>query len=150
VKKQEIKSGFIKLCIKNLEENANTAQEAMNDAQQAANDYGLPRDRYDSFRSQLLRKRDMFATQVQNYLDAMASIKSIDLNTVHEKIGFGSMVITEHHKLLIATAIGKLSCQNENYHVISAKTPLYKTIEGLKEGDTFEFNKRKTKILEVF
>jgi len=36
----------------------------IDETQQLANEYGPPKDRYDSFRTQLLRKKDMYSQQL--------------------------------------------------------------------------------------
>ena len=53
----------------------------MDEHQQMANDYGPPKDRYDAFRSQMLRRRDIFAEQMQKAneeLIVLDKIKSDD------------------------------------------------------------------------
>lgn len=146
----EFKSALINKCIEILEKNSTISREAMDEAQQSANEYGMPKDRYDSFRAQILRKKDLFAEQFQKCQDDILVYRKIDLNVNYEKVVFGAIVITTHHKLFIATGLGKVNFENEDYFVISPRTPLFQTIKNLSKGDLFEFNQGKSKILELF
>lgn len=46
----------------------------MDEAQQQSNDYGQNKDRYDSFRTKILRQRDMYAKQYQVLADQFVLI----------------------------------------------------------------------------
>jgi len=68
----EIKIRVHQKCIEKQKEILENAKAAMDDAQKVANEYGQPKDRYDSFRTQLLRKRDLFAQQYEKAIKEMA------------------------------------------------------------------------------
>jgi len=150
VDKLELKAALINKCINLLNNNAEIAKEAMDEAQASANEHGLPRDRYDSFRAQVLKKRDLFAQQFQKCQNDLLIYQKIDLKSRPEAIGFGSLVITTKHKILIATGVGKVVVKDDSYYVISRQTPLYQKMQGLAVGDSFEFNDGIIKILELF
>jgi len=134
------KTKVLELCIENRKLMAKNAKDAMDEIQQQANDYGLPRDRYDSFRSQLLRKRDLFAAQYQNVLEEILVIQKINAEEIKGKAEFGSLIITNKQTLFIATGIGKLLVDGKQVFVISPGVPIYKAMEGKKEGEEFAVN----------
>lgn len=148
--KLKLKTALVQKCIETLEENAKIAKEAMDESQASANEYGIPRDRYDSFRAQVLKKRDLYAQQYQICQDNLLIYQKIDLNLIYTNVAFGAIVYTTQHKLLIATSMGKINFSGDDYFVISTQTPLFQAMKGLMQGSTFEFNQGKTKILEVF
>ena len=133
-----------------LEENIADAGIYVKEAQQMANEYGPPKDRYDGFRMQLLRKRDMMAEQQQKVVNELEFVKRIELKRENPAISLGAMVITESQKLFIATGLGKVEADGEKWHVISPSAPIATLLAGKKKGDIFELNGKKTKILEVF
>lgn len=122
---------------------------AMHDAQTTANDYGMPRDRYDSFRTQMLSKRDMFAQQVQRTLEEISLIEKIDPNSICSNVSYGAVVKTSNQNMIIATGLGKIIVDGETFYSISTAVPIYKTIQGLKKGDRFSFQGKEFEILDV-
>jgi len=150
MKMLELKRKIIDLCNDMLQERADNAKNAMNDMQQSANEYGIPRDKYDSFKAQALHKKDMFAAQYQRALDDLALLEKINTEKISEVIEFGSVVITNKQKMVIATSLGKIQLENEIYYAISPQVPIYKEIQGLKKGDKFIFNGIELEIHDVF
>lgn len=137
------------ICLDNREQMAANAKKAMDEIQKQANEYGLPRDRYDSFRSQLLRKRDLFAEQYQNALEEVTVIRKIDPEKLSERAEFGSLIKTSLQWIFIATGIGKVTVDGETAFVISPGVPVYKAIEGKREGEEYEVNGKTFQILEI-
>ena len=126
------------------------AKSRMDEAQNSANEYGQPQDRYDSYRTQMLGKRDMFAKQYCRAMDERNVLDRIDLVEENKTVAFGSVVITEDQKLFISISLGKIDVDGEDYFAISPLVPLFKAFEGLKKGDTFEFNGKRQKISDLF
>lgn len=148
--KIKIKKKVVEAFIALQTETISNFKAAMDEAQQAANDYGPPKDRYDSFRTQLLRKRDMLAQQVQKAYDDLHLLHKIDLNEIKNTIEFGSVVITNHSKLLIAAGIGKTKIGDEEYFAISIAVPIYNALKNCKKGESIIFNNKEYKILDLF
>jgi hypothetical protein len=121
----------------------------MEEAQRAANEYGLPRDRYDSFRSQLLRKRDLFAQQLAKANEQLDLLKRIPIDKQFKKVEFGALVITNNQKLFVSVGIGKFQVEDHDYFAISPGVPIYKTMEGKGAGEEFSLNSNKFKIFEI-
>lgn len=122
----------------------------INDCQNTANDYGLPKDRYDSFRAQLLRKRDMFSQKLAKNNEQLALLDRIDVSKKQSKVEIGTVVITQNQKLFISLSLGKIELEGETYFAISPAVPVYKAIDGKKEGEEFEFNGQKNTVVEIY
>jgi hypothetical protein len=137
-----IKEKLITRCKETQQKCVEIAKSAMNEAQQALNDYGANKDRYDSFREQLMGRRDMFAAQYQK--------ERIDPKDLKETVEFGAIVISESSKFIIAISAGKVELDGVIYYAISPAVPLYKAMEGLKSGDSFEFSGKRQTIKDLF
>ncbi|MFZ4399078.1 MAG: hypothetical protein ACOYO1_03500 [Bacteroidales bacterium] len=148
--KPDIKKKLFDTCLQHQNEVVNNLKELMSEAQQSANDYGMPKDRYDSYRMQILRKRDMYGQQLEKALEEINILKKIDISKENKEVGFGSIIITTDQKLFISISIGKIDIENETYYAVSVKVPFYEVIKGKKKGDFFEFRGKQNQILEVF
>lgn len=147
--KSTLKETLIKVCIDHQKNIAYNAKQAMDDVQQQANEYGLSRDKYDCFRAQLLRKRDLFAKQYQKTLNEADILQKINPQEIVKKVQFGAVVITNKQKLFIAIGIGKVTCNDDSYYVISPKVPIYHALEDKQKGDEINFNGSKIIIEEI-
>ncbi|MFA4852337.1 MAG: hypothetical protein WC599_07445 [Bacteroidales bacterium] len=107
-KNLELKIKLVEECKKSQLKVVKNLKTAMDDAQQSANEYGPPKDRYDSFRMQLLRKKDMYGQQMEKALNELYALEKIDTEKKMNTVGFGSVVITNEQKLFISIGLGKL------------------------------------------
>jgi transcription elongation GreA/GreB family factor len=145
----ELKIKLLERCKQLQRESVENTRAEMVDAQDSAYEH-QPRDQYDSYRDQMMGKRDMFAKQLQQSLDQLKLLERIDPAKLADKVDFGSAVITEDQKLFIAIGIGKFEVDNETWFAISPLVPIFQSMRGLKKGDTFLFREKKIKILDVF
>ena len=145
-----IKEKLISRCRETQQKCVDSAKSAMNEAQQALNEYGPNKDRYDSFRDQLIGRRDMFAAQYQKALTDMNVLERIDPTNLKDSVEFGAIVISDTSKFIIAISAGKIELDGAIYYAISPAVPLYKAMDGLKSGESFEFNGRKQTIQELY
>ena len=145
-----LKRTVLEACRKYQLDASEELKEVMKEAQDSANEYGAPKDRYDSFRTQLLRKRDMFAKQVHKATEQLDILDKVDPERLADKACFGAIVFTGEQKLFISAGIGKVNVDGDDYFVISPFVPFYAAIENLKKGDSFEFRGKKGKIVDVF
>lgn len=143
------KKELIAFCIEEQQQTVDTAKRAMEEAQREANDYGTPKDRYDGFRNQQLRKRDLQARQLQQALDNVAILQLIDPETAADKIGLGAIIVTDRMTFFIAVGMGMITLDQKQIAVISPKVPIFNALRDKSVGDTFEFNKQTYKILSI-
>ncbi len=145
----ENKEKIINVCRSMQLETINNLNSEMEEGQKAANEYGLPKDRYDSFRAQLLRKRDMFAQQLAKATEQLDVLMRIDSKKEYEKAEFGAVIMTNKQNLFISIGLGKVQVDESVYYAISPAVPIYKVMEGKKVGEEFSFNNITYKILEI-
>jgi hypothetical protein len=145
-----IKEKLLKRCKEIQKKCVDSAKSAMNEVQLALNEYGPNKDRYDSFRDQLIGRRDMFAAQYQKALSEMNVLERIDPKDLKDTVEFGAIVISDTSKFIIAISAGKIELDGAVYYAISPAVPLYKAMEGLKPGESFEFNGKRQTIKELY
>jgi HD superfamily phosphohydrolase len=144
------KRKLIEKCLEQQDKNILNAKSAMDDIQESAIDYGQPQEHYDSYKSQLLRKRDVFAKQYEQTKIERELLKKIDIKKECKTVCFGAVVVTDDQKFIICISLGKITFNNETIFGISLKVPLYKVMEGLEKGNTFEFNGKKYQIKDIY
>ncbi len=146
----KLKQKVLEACFEQQNKVMQNLKVVMEEVADSAEEYGLPKDLYDSYRNQMMSKRDMFAQQLQKIQEQVDILRRIDMTRTYKEVRFGAVVFTETQKIFIATGLGKITVDNDEYFVISALVPFYNAIDGKKAGDTFEFRGKKEKILEVF
>lgn len=149
MKLSEVKKRLLEACFNEIEDRAVSLRKVMDDAQQSANDYGQPKDRYDSYRTQLLRKRDLFGQQLGKIFEQRTILEKIDPDRPNKIVEFGALVVTDKQKIFVSVGLGKFIFEDQDYFVVSPGVPFYKAMEGLKAGDTFEFRNQKFSIKEI-
>jgi hypothetical protein len=148
--KTELKEKILNTCKLHLLQTIDNLKSAMEEAQKAANEYGPPKDRYDSFRTQLLRKRDMFAQQLTKANEQMDILNRIDPEKVLDKVEFGSVVITDKQKMFISIGLGKLHIDDLEFYAISPFVPIFNAMRDKKKGEEFVFNSNKFIIKDIY
>jgi hypothetical protein len=146
----DLKKKILQACIDQQMQVVYNLRQVMEEASDSAEDYGLPKDMYDSYRNQLMSKRDLFAQQLKKVNDQLDILRRIDTEKPCPNVRFGAVVITESQKLFISAGIGKVKVNGDEYFAISALVPFYQAIDQKKSGDVYEFRGKEEKILEVF
>jgi hypothetical protein len=145
-----VKRMLIEECRRIQQKTVDSTKTAMSEAQQALNEYGPNKDRYDSFRDQLIARRDMFSAQYQKALTEYNTVEKLDPKSRNACVEFGAVVITDKSRFFISISTGKISLDDKVYYAISPNVPLYKVMAGLCKGNEFEFNGMKQKILDLY
>jgi hypothetical protein len=148
--REERRHNVIADSIAHQEKVAATAKAEMDAAQQQANDYGPNKDRYDSFRTKILRSRDMFAKQYSNAVESIRHLQELADSQPQDTVDYASIVVTDKQRIFISVGMGKFISGGDTYFGISAQVPIFQVIKGKKKGDEFVFNGVRQKVLEVF
>lgn len=145
-----LKEKLLARCIEIKEESETNTLAAMNDAQQSANEYGAPKDRYDSFRAQLMRKRDMLAQQLATVEDELRFLRQFKHIRISTKVELGAVVVLGSQILYVLAGIGKVEIEDKTVYVVSPVVPLVIAMQGLKKGDSFIFRGTTMKIMDIY
>ena len=144
------KKKILEACLQQQATAIDNLKKVMDEAADSAEDYGLPKDLYDSYRNQLMSKREMYALQIQKVNEQVEILHRIEINRLYDTVRFGSVVITETQNLFIAAGIGKVSVDGVEYYALSPAVPFFAAIDGKKKGEEFDFKGKKSKIVDVF
>lgn len=154
---EEKRIQVIQALISHQQHIANVAKQEMDSAQQQSNDYGANVDRYDSYRTKMMRARDMYAKQLSA---ANASLRFLD-EALHMKpfdsAEHGAIIITDKQRFFMSIGAGKFVVKDHDsptgmqyYFAISAQTPIYLAMRGKSIGDSFIMNGITQTIKEIF
>lgn len=150
-KEINLKNKICEACLEKQKALAATTKEAMDMAQQSANEEkGSMEEKFESFREQLIRDRDMFARKLGEHISGLDTLRQIDANRLFSSVQLGSVVITEKQKFFISIGLGEIKLADDTYFAISVMSPLYQQMEGKKADDSYDFRGVPTKIISVF
>ena len=76
---KELKRKLTEKCIEHQQEVINKLQSEIEDAQQQANEYGQPKDRYDAYRTNLMRQIELYAKQLDKAKMVFDTLQKIPL-----------------------------------------------------------------------
>jgi hypothetical protein len=145
-----LKAKLLDRCIKIKQESETNILAAMKDAQDSANEYGAPKDRYDSYRAQLMRKRDMLAQQLSVVQEELRHLLQINPAVISKRVETGAIVVLNSQTLFILAGIGKVEIENIPVYVVSPVVPLVMAMKDLKPGDSFRFRTTMMEIIEIY
>lgn len=148
--RSERRNKVIEACIAQQEHIAAVAKQEMDSAQQQSNDYGANVDRYDSYRTKMMRSRDMYAKQYSNALAGIRYLEDLQKQPPHDTVEHGAVVITDRQNFLLSIGAGKFMVGNRVFFAISAQTPIYLALKGKHVGDSIVFNGQEQTIKEIF
>ena len=148
--REEQRHKVICSCIEQQEHIASIAKQEMDSAQQQSNDYGANVDRYDSYRTKMMRSRDMYARQYSNAQTGVRYLQDLLKLPPFDKVEHGACVVTDRQKFLLSIGAGKFNNGNEVWFAISAQTPIYMALKGKRVGESIVFNGQTQTIHEIF
>ena len=148
--REEQRQQVINACIAQQQHIADIAKQEMDSAQQQSNDYGANVDRYDSFRTKMMRSRDMYAKQLSNALAGIRYLQEIQRMPPFDVAEHGACVVTNRQNFLLSIGAGKFMVGHAVWFAISAQTPIYAAIKGKHVGDEIVFNGLTQTIKEIY
>jgi hypothetical protein len=146
------KQGLKAQCTIMLRERVDTARQAMESAQESANNEGKSSagDKYETARAMSQIDRDRSAGQMDEAIQDMLLLQSIDADKIYDEVNNGAIVVCGSTIYFIATGIGSLSYQGDKVIVLSPKAPLSNLLRGKVKGDSVTFNRHTFDISDVF
>ncbi len=144
---QEKRLRIIQAYIAHQQKIAAVAQQEMDSAQQQSNDYGANVDRYDSYRTKMMRARDMYAKQLSNANSSLRILHQLQRQPSPTLADYGAVVETDKQWFFLSIGAGKFvvpdTASPTGMHycfAISAQTPIYLAMKGKSIGDRFIVN----------
>ncbi|MBT8295825.1 MAG: GreA/GreB family elongation factor [Gramella sp.] len=104
----------------------------------------------DDSKGQLLGDFEKYAEYLDNSRKMKEKLSRIDRKHYTEQIDFGSIVETSENYYFISAALGKIVLdEGSTVYAISTDAPIFKEMKGKKAGESFKFNEKEYKIIEV-
>lgn len=145
--REEKRVKVINALIAHQQHTAHVAKQEMDSAQQQSNDYGANVDRYDSYRTKMMRARDMYAKQLSNANASLRYLQEAVRLPPFDRAEHGAIVVTDKQRFFLSIGAGKFVVNDSEsptgmqyYFAISAQTPIYQAIKGKTIGDSFIIN----------
>ena len=156
--REEQRQRVIEACIQHQQHIAATAKQEMDSAQQQSNDYGQNVDRYDSFRTKIMRARDMYARQYSNAMTSVRYLQDLQKMVPLDVADYGAVVLTDKQKFFLSVGAGKFmvpflqqpNAPQEVFFAISAQVPVYQALKGKRKGEQFTVNGLTQTIIDIF
>ena len=134
-----------------LDSQIETAQAAINSAKESKNNEtkSTAGDKFETGRAMMQIEQEKAEMQLSKTIQLKNRLQQIDLEKTYEKVGFGSLVITNRGKYFIAIGIGKVKLNEEIYFVISPDSPIGQLLLGKKIGGKIAFRNQKIEIQTI-
>ena len=150
---KELKMAAVAACKQELKDRIAVHKEKLDEINESieSNDTKHGYENDDS-QGELLGDFERHAKLREEHEDMLISFSNMDFHGGKNTVQEGAIVRTNDKLLLISVAMGQLEQMegHEPVYAISSKAPIFETIKGLKENDSFKFNDKEHKILEVY
>lgn len=106
-------------------------------------------DKYETGREMINIEWNKLNVQLKEYerLDNILSRLPEEMKS--DSIAVGSIIFTNTANYFISIPAGELIAGSDKFYAIGVQAPITRKLLGLKEGDEFEMNGRKIKILSI-
>lgn len=147
-----IKKSLLFQCTELMDDKVNILEKMVGDVQESANNEtkSSAGDKYETGRAMMQQEKDKYMEQLSQAAYIRAHLNRINPDQSFEKVAFGAVVKTQLANYFIAISAGRMEVQDEKFYVISPQAPLAQLLLQKKAGDTFVFNEKEMKVLEVF
>lgn len=143
------KAKLLEKCIATQSKVVNNLKKEIDDAQQQSNDYGQPRDRYDAYKTKLMRQIELFSKQMVKASIVLNTLQKIPPNQKNHIVEFGALVTTNRQKIFVSAGLGKMELDGEEYFAISPNVPIYNALKGKSSGEIVSFNNMDFEIFSI-
>ena len=107
-------------------------------------------DKHETGRAMVQLEQEKLGQQLQEIEKMTQVLKLVDIGASTQKIGLGNLVQTSTARYFIAISAGAFKPKNGSpIFCVSPSTPIAKLLLGKEIGDTFMFNGKGHKILEL-
>ncbi|MEQ9404752.1 MAG: GreA/GreB family elongation factor [Cyclobacteriaceae bacterium] len=148
---RDTKQGLIDLCMEIVKEKLQTIEDELATLQKSANEEtkSSAGDKYETGRAMIMLEKEKFMTQKDQLFSQLKALKTIDVSREMNTVESGAIVTTTESDYFIATGIGQVKLEKENYLVISAMAPIAQAMLGKTVGQKVSFNKMEFTITAI-
>jgi len=106
-------------------------------------------DKYETTREMMQLEIEKNLVQLHKFEILKNELSKIDVYKTHNKVEYGSMVITSENKYFISIGLGKIEIENDAVFCISLISPIGKIIQNKKAGEKFNFQGKEIFITKI-
>ena len=106
-------------------------------------------DKHETGRAMAQLETEKLTKQLSEALNLEQILTQINPDIEHNKVGLGSLVITNNGSFYISVSLGKIEFNNQTYFAVSSASPIGKLFAGLSTGNELSFNNRSYKIEQI-
>jgi transcription elongation GreA/GreB family factor len=147
----DIKKELYDYCAAFVEERIKATEHAIISAKEAAtNDTkSSAGDKYETTREMMQQEISRNQAQLLEANKLKHALGQFNPVKVTNTAQPGSLVITDQGNFYISISAGQISLSGKTYFAISPASPIGKSLNGLKEKDSFKFNQKQYTILQI-
>lgn len=97
-------------------------------------------DKHETGRAMAQLEQEKLSKQLAETRKSVQGLKSIELNTAHDKIAFGSLVNTSRGYFFVSVGIGAIKMDDTSVFCITAGSPIGQLLLGKASGSSIELN----------
>ncbi len=106
-------------------------------------------DKYETSREMLTAEINKLGNQLIHYRKYQSLLQQLENRTPSQKIGLGSVVITNQFNYFIAIPAGKIAVEGNTFYAIGLQSPIAQNLLGKTEKESFTFKGNSYTVLEV-
>ena len=107
-------------------------------------------DKYETTREMMQLEIEKNLVQLHKFEILKNELSKIDVYKTHNKVEYGSMVITSENKYFISIGFGKIEIENDAVYCISLNSPIGKILNNKKAGEKVNFQEKSITITNIF
>lgn len=148
----DLKKELYKRCLIIADERIATAKNAITAAREASEDdtKSSAGDKYETTREMMQQEISRNEIQLDQAKKLKQTLDRIQPGKSSETIQPGSLVLTTNGNFYLSIPAGSLNIDGTTVFAISPASPVGQQIKGLKSGESFNFNGKEFKIIEVW
>ncbi|MCT4638032.1 MAG: GreA/GreB family elongation factor [Bacteroidales bacterium] len=106
-------------------------------------------DKHETGRAMMHLEQEKNAAQLKKLIDTKNILNRIDASIQSDTIALGSVVETNHGNFFVSISAGKIEIDSNIYFAISLQSPIGNQLKGKRYNDTFTFNTKTYKVVNV-
>ena len=107
-------------------------------------------DKFETTREMMQLEIEKNLVQLHKFEILKNELSKIDVYKTHNKVEYGSMVITSENKYFISIGLGKIEIENDAVYCISLNSPIGKILNNKKAGEKVNFQGKAITITNIF
>ncbi len=106
-------------------------------------------DKHETGRAMLQLEMEKAGQQFASIQEMKLTLEKINISKTSKNACLGSLIKASNGNYFLATSVGKITIENENYFAISTNSPIGKLLFGKQKNDSIIWNSAEILILEV-